>query len=66
MANERDYDKQEHLRGKATENLQNIREYEQEIKRGAAISARATARAILLLERQFSGVQLGRRETAWQ
>ena len=47
MANERDYDKQEHLRGKATENLQNIREYEQEIKRGAAISARATARAIL-------------------
>ena len=47
MATEKDYDKNENLRGKANENLNTIRTYEQEVKRNAAISARSTARSIL-------------------
>lgn len=47
MATQKDYDSNESLRGKANENLQNIREYEQEVKRNAAISARSTARSVL-------------------
>lgn len=47
LGTEKDYDKDEKLRGKASTNLQKIRDYEQEVKRGAASSARATARAIL-------------------
>lgn len=47
LATEKEYEKDENLRGKANKNLQTIRDYESEVKRNAAISARATARAIL-------------------
>ncbi len=42
-----DYENDEGLRGKATTNLQRIRNYENEVKKNAASVARAAARAIL-------------------
>lgn len=47
LATEKDYERNEALRGKANDNLQTIRDYETEVKRNAAISARSTARSIL-------------------
>lgn len=47
LGDEQDYENDEALRGKATTNLQTIRNYESEIKKNAALSARSAARSIL-------------------
>ena len=47
IGREKDYEKDESLRGHATENLEVMREYEQEVKRNASSTARSTARSIL-------------------
>lgn len=55
LAGERDYEKDESLRGKAAANLQKIRNYESEIKRNAALAARSAARSILFDSPSISG-----------
>lgn len=47
LANEKDYEHDEALRGKANDNLTKIRNYENEVKRNAASAARSAARAVL-------------------
>ncbi len=47
LSERQDYENDEALRGKATANLQKIRNYENEIKKNAASAARSAARSIL-------------------
>ncbi len=47
LSESQDYEGDESLRGKATANLQRIRNYENEVKKNAASAARSAARSIL-------------------